>query len=172
MLTLANGGEVGLLEYCIFTYVVAGIWRRISAFIRPDNRKIPSEIHLLLGMLWLHSVDAVINIRAGTISIRDSALGEEKQLIRGPLFVESKHYGLALELNPAVPTRHSGPVMTIDQLAPTNRIEDLTESELSDDVNTAHATGSASYDSDSAEYTSRSPSSDSDADDTSSFSEN
>ena len=155
VLTLINGGEAGLLQYYIFTYAVASIWRRVSAFVRPNNRKIPSKIHLLLSILWLYLVDVVINIRAGTILIRDPALREEKQLIRGPLFVESKHYGLALELNPAIPVRHSSPVITIDQLAPTNRIKDLTESELSDN-NTAQVTGLASYNSDSAKYTSRS----------------
>ena len=87
--------------------------------------------------------------------IRDSALGEEKQLIRGPLFVKSKYYGLALELNPAIPVRHSSPVITIDQLAPTNRIKDLTESELFNN-NTAQVTSLASYNLDLAKYTSRS----------------
>ncbi len=135
VLILVNKGKVGLLEYYIFTYIVTSIWRRISTFIRPNNRKIPSKIHLLLSILQLYLVNVVINIRASTILIRDSVLGEEKQLIRGPLFVELKYYGLVLELSPTILIRYSSPVITIDQLAPTNRIKDLTKSELLDNSN-------------------------------------
>lgn len=65
------------------------VWRELEAFEWPINNDIFRDIQLLLGMPWLHTVDAKIRIRDSIIKIGYSSIGEKIMKIKGPKFVES-----------------------------------------------------------------------------------
>lgn len=73
-----------------------GIWRKVEAFVRPFSNENKYEVHLLLGLPWLHAVGAKIKIEDSIIRIGDSEKGESAVDIRGPKFVESEEHKLVL----------------------------------------------------------------------------
>lgn len=93
---MADGSSARLTHYSIFEIGVCGIWRKIEAFIRPSWESNADEIYLLLGLPWLHSVDARIEIRESKIEIGDKARGKEVKMIQGPKFIESAQHKLVL----------------------------------------------------------------------------
>lgn len=99
-MNVADGTAAELTHYAAFQVGVCGIWRKVEVFIRPYNGKNVDEIHLQLGMPWLHAVNANIRIRDLIIEIGDPARGEKIVLIKGPKFVESAYHKLVL--HPAV----------------------------------------------------------------------
>jgi hypothetical protein len=101
-MNVADGNIAELTHYATFKIGVYGIWRRVEAFVRPCNERNVDDIHLLLGMPWLHSVNAKILIRESVIEIGDPSVGERTVRIQGPQFVECKNHKLVL--HPAVPT--------------------------------------------------------------------
>ncbi|POS84218.1 hypothetical protein EPUL_004465, partial [Erysiphe pulchra] len=89
-MNVANGTSAQLTHYASFELGVLGIWRKVEAFVRPFNNDNGRDIHLLLGMPWLHAVDARTRIRDSIIEIGDSAIGEEIMKIKGPKFIKSE----------------------------------------------------------------------------------
>ncbi|KAI1003136.1 hypothetical protein K3495_g5067 [Podosphaera aphanis] len=57
-----------------------------------------NDLFLLLGLLWLHSVKAVINIPKSQVRIGDKQLGERRTFFQGPTFKFTQHH---LLLEPA-----------------------------------------------------------------------
>ncbi|KAI0996300.1 hypothetical protein K3495_g11879, partial [Podosphaera aphanis] len=95
-MNVADGSSSRLTHYSEFEIGVCGIWRKIEAFVRPSWEKDADEIHLLLGLPWLHSVDAKIEIRDSRIEIGDKSRGESVETIQGPKFIESSQHKLVL----------------------------------------------------------------------------
>ncbi|RKF57444.1 hypothetical protein OnM2_074041 [Erysiphe neolycopersici] len=95
-MNVADGISSRLTHYSEYEIRVCGIWRKIEAFVRPSWEKNADEIHLLLGLPWLHSVDARIEIRDSKFEIGDRARGECVETIQGPKFIESGQYKLVL----------------------------------------------------------------------------
>jgi hypothetical protein len=79
---VADGTSAELTHYAVFEIGVRGIWRKIEAFVRPYGG--PEELHLLLGMPWLHTVDAKFFIRESVIELGDVKRGEQIVKIQGP----------------------------------------------------------------------------------------
>lgn len=83
----ADGGATELSHFVSFRIGVCGIWRRIDAFVRPVVKKGGElDLHLLLGLPWLHEVNASIYIRDSKIIVGDSRLKEQIVEIQGPKF--------------------------------------------------------------------------------------
>ncbi|POS81973.1 hypothetical protein EPUL_006544, partial [Erysiphe pulchra] len=95
-MNVADGTSAELTHYAEFEIGVLGIWRRIEAFVRPFNEKNIHEVHLLLGMPWLHAVDAKIRIRESIIETGDTQRGEKVVKVEGPQFIESELHKLVL----------------------------------------------------------------------------
>lgn len=96
---VANGSITSLSEYTRLSIGVAGLWRTIYCFVIPEEAEeiLPaSEVKLLLGLPWLHSVDAIIGIRDGSIRIGDSVKGEESRLVQGPEMVFCQDHSMLL----------------------------------------------------------------------------
>ncbi|KAI0998848.1 hypothetical protein K3495_g9350 [Podosphaera aphanis] len=71
-------------------------YRQVHAFIRPD-KGMTNDLFLLLGLPWLHSVKAVINISKSQVRIGDKKLGERRTTLQGPTFKFTQHHLLLLE---------------------------------------------------------------------------
>lgn len=76
-MNVADGRSAKLTHCCTLTIGVLGVWRKVDAFVRPYDESNKTEVHLLLGMPWLHSVDAKIHIRASKIELGDVKRGEK-----------------------------------------------------------------------------------------------
>lgn len=93
----ADGGATELSHFVSFRIGVCGIWRRIDAFVRPVVKKGGElDLHLLLGLPWLHEVNANIFIRDSKIILGDSRLKEQIVEIQGPKFAASNSHKLIL----------------------------------------------------------------------------
>ncbi|POS82380.1 hypothetical protein EPUL_006396, partial [Erysiphe pulchra] len=95
-MNVADGTSAELTHYSEFEIGVLGVWRKIEAFVRPFTTSNIDEVHLLLGLPWLHAVDAKIKIRESIIEIGDIQKGENVVNIEGPQFVESESHKLVL----------------------------------------------------------------------------
>ncbi|POS82401.1 hypothetical protein EPUL_005000, partial [Erysiphe pulchra] len=95
-MNVADETSAELTHYAEFEIGVLGVWRRIEAFVRPFNANKIDEIHLLLGMSWLHAVDAKILIRESIIEIGDTQKGKKVVKVEGPQFIESELHELVL----------------------------------------------------------------------------
>jgi hypothetical protein len=96
----ADGQSCQLTHYITCVFTCEGITRTVQAFIRPGSTF--DQFQLLLGLPWLHDVDAHIGIRQGTIEIGDIRRGEKRVKIKGPQFIQStKHNLILLPLSPA-----------------------------------------------------------------------
>ncbi|RKF59009.1 hypothetical protein OnM2_063021 [Erysiphe neolycopersici] len=89
-MNVADGTSSKLSYFSEFEIGVMGIWRKVEAFVRPFSSEYDEEVHLLLGMPWLHAVDAKIRIRDSIIEIGDEAQTEAIVKLQGPKFVESE----------------------------------------------------------------------------------
>ncbi|KAI6247177.1 hypothetical protein HI914_05024 [Erysiphe necator] len=92
----ADGASHRITEWVSFVFVSGGITRHVHAFVRPD-KGMTNDLFLLLGLPWLHSVKAVINIVKSQIRIGDKRLGEKRTTLQGPTFEFTKHHRLLLE---------------------------------------------------------------------------
>ncbi|KAI0991705.1 hypothetical protein K3495_g16482, partial [Podosphaera aphanis] len=54
-MNVADGTSARLTHYAQFEIGVLGIWRKVEAFVRPFSDKNADEVHLLLGLPWLHT---------------------------------------------------------------------------------------------------------------------
>ncbi|KAI1000227.1 hypothetical protein K3495_g7971 [Podosphaera aphanis] len=95
-MNVADGTSAQLTHYAEFEIGVLGIWRKVEAFVRPFHNNNVQDIHLLLGLPWLHAVDAKIQIRDSIIEIGDTNCGDPIMKIKGPKFVQSEQHRLVL----------------------------------------------------------------------------
>ncbi|KAI0991861.1 hypothetical protein K3495_g16326 [Podosphaera aphanis] len=102
----ADGGATELKEFTCFDIGVSGIWRRVYAFIRPQNKKGSSELHLLLGLPWLYEVNAWISVRDSSILIGDEKTDGRQVSLNSPEFVPSSPHNLVLQ--PKAPVAYKG----------------------------------------------------------------
>lgn len=73
----AEGRTTPLSQYVILVVGVQGIWQSTLFFIRPSKASAEPEVNqVLLGLPWLHFVDATLCIRNSSIIIGDKKLGE------------------------------------------------------------------------------------------------
>ncbi|KAI0999003.1 hypothetical protein K3495_g9193 [Podosphaera aphanis] len=104
VMKVADGTSAKLTHYSEFEVGSLGIWRTMRAFVRPFSDSNAMDMHLLLGLPWLHDVDARIRIRDSIIEMGDQASGEKVVRIQGPkLMRDDKH---KLILCPA--SKHGG----------------------------------------------------------------
>ena len=86
-----------LYEAVSIEFGVSGIWRKITCFVAPDStpsHPIGEGFGLLLGIPWLHAINAVMAIRESSILIGDPGLGETVQKISGTKMGFSDHHNL------------------------------------------------------------------------------
>ncbi|KAI1007160.1 hypothetical protein K3495_g1061 [Podosphaera aphanis] len=95
-MNVADGTSAQLTHYATIEIGVLGIWRKVEAFVKPFGKENEQDIHLLLGLPWLHAVDAKIRIRDSIIKIGDSERGETVVKIKGPKFIEGEKHRLVL----------------------------------------------------------------------------
>ncbi|RKF60580.1 hypothetical protein OnM2_049057, partial [Erysiphe neolycopersici] len=95
-MNVADGTSARLTHYSQFEIGVLGVWRQVEAFVRPFSSRDSGEIHLLLGLPWLHTVCAKIWIKESIIEIGDPERGEKVVKIQGPIFMESEKHKLVL----------------------------------------------------------------------------
>ncbi|RKF84194.1 hypothetical protein GcM1_141008 [Golovinomyces cichoracearum] len=95
-MNVADGTSARLTHYSQFEIGVLGRWRKNEAFVRPFSEKDSAEVHLLLGLPWLHTVCAKIWIKELIIEIGDPEIREGFVKIQGPIFVESSEHKLVL----------------------------------------------------------------------------
>ena len=95
-MNVADGTSAKLSHYSEFEIGVLGVWRKVEAFVRPFTSSNEDDVHLLLGMPWLHAVDTKLRIRDSIIEIGDYKKGETVVKIKGPRFVESETQRLVL----------------------------------------------------------------------------
>jgi hypothetical protein len=88
----ADSNSSPLAKYMKFEFGCKGIWRTVYTFISPDSKN--KNRHLLLGLPWLHSVRAVLDILISTIQIGDPDINKKPILIQGPKFKESISHNL------------------------------------------------------------------------------
>ncbi|KAI0992011.1 hypothetical protein K3495_g16175 [Podosphaera aphanis] len=95
-MNVADGTSARLTHYSQFEIGVLGIWRTVEAFVRPFSDKNADEVHLLLGLPWLHTVCAKIWVKESIIEVGDPERGERVVKIQGPMFVEGDAHKLVL----------------------------------------------------------------------------
>ncbi|RKF83139.1 hypothetical protein GcM3_016021 [Golovinomyces cichoracearum] len=91
-----DGTSHQITEWVSFVFITGGVQRQICAFVRPE--RCPTlDLFLLLGLPWLHSVKAVIEICRSQIKIGDKSLGEICTILQGPTFEFAKAHRLFLQ---------------------------------------------------------------------------
>ncbi|POS81976.1 hypothetical protein EPUL_005906, partial [Erysiphe pulchra] len=92
----ADGTSHRITEWVSFVFVTGGIQRQICAFVRPE-RGPTLDLFLLLGLPWLHSVKAMIDICRSQIKIGDKNLGEICTVLQGPTFEFAQNHRILLQ---------------------------------------------------------------------------
>ncbi|POS81673.1 hypothetical protein EPUL_006018, partial [Erysiphe pulchra] len=95
-MNVANGTSSPLKYFTSFRINVLGISRDVEAFVRPWNAQNEEELHLLLGLPWLHDANAKIYIRDSIIEIGDPDRSENVLQVKGPEFTQSSQNKLIL----------------------------------------------------------------------------
>ncbi|KAI0996884.1 hypothetical protein K3495_g11298 [Podosphaera aphanis] len=131
----ADGGVSELSHFVSFKIGVFGIWRKIDAFIRPTQRKNNElDLNLLLGLPWLHAVNARIYIRESRITIEDPGINEQVLAIQGPTFFQSNTHKLILYPKTAEASNFPLP----EHVIPHESVQSSdTDSEASDDTDSS-----------------------------------
>ncbi|RKF80392.1 hypothetical protein GcM1_193012 [Golovinomyces cichoracearum] len=70
--------------------------RKVEVFVRPFLSENIDDVHLILGIPWLHEVNAIIRIKRSIIEIGDPERGERVIKLQGPEFITSEHHKLVL----------------------------------------------------------------------------
>lgn len=87
----ADHKKTDLHFYTEFEVQVENIVRKIKCFVGSESYDILGNIvdqyRLLLGLPWLYSVNAIINIRSSSILIGDTSIGEAVVQVTGPELV-------------------------------------------------------------------------------------
>ncbi|SMR65000.1 unnamed protein product [Zymoseptoria tritici ST99CH_3D1] len=81
-MSTANGGLTPLKHFVIFNLNVEGMSREVWAFACPTER---SNLSLLLGVPFLHDINAVITVKTNTIQIGDKSRNEPVIHLQQPL---------------------------------------------------------------------------------------
>ncbi|KAI0996638.1 hypothetical protein K3495_g11544 [Podosphaera aphanis] len=93
----ADGNSTPLLEFVKCTVGIGGVWRTIYAFKRPEILGKTDPTHLLLGLPWLFSVDARINIWQFTLEIGDTTKARERRVcVQTPVWEPQEQQKLIL----------------------------------------------------------------------------
>ncbi|KAI1000793.1 hypothetical protein K3495_g7404 [Podosphaera aphanis] len=93
----ADGNSTPLPEFVKCTVGIGGVWRTIYAFKRPEIPGKTDPSHLLLGLPWLFSVDARINIRQFTLEIGDTTKARERRVyVQTPVWEPQEQQKLIL----------------------------------------------------------------------------
>ncbi|RKF84333.1 hypothetical protein GcM1_113001 [Golovinomyces cichoracearum] len=66
-----DGSITPLNDFAVLVVGVGHIFWKIYAFIRLEIPGQPDSMNLLLGLPWLHSVNAILEIRDFTITVGD-----------------------------------------------------------------------------------------------------
>lgn len=99
MMQTADGNLTTLRTFAVFKIGVAGIWRTVHAYIRLKPRSGTDTISLILGLPWLYSVKATINIFENCIAIGDPVnhpKDGKRQIIKCAVWKSSSHQQLML----------------------------------------------------------------------------
>ncbi|RKF84037.1 hypothetical protein GcM1_147002 [Golovinomyces cichoracearum] len=99
MMQTADGNLTTLQTFAIFKFGVAGIWRTVHTYIRPNPKPGKDTFSLLLGLSCLFSVKATINIYENCIAIGDPVScpkDRKRQIIRFAAWESSPHQQLML----------------------------------------------------------------------------
>ena len=105
MMQTADGNLTTLRTFAVFKLGVAGIWRTVHAYIRLKPRSGTDSISLILGLPWLYSVKATINIFENCIAIGDPVNNPKdgkRQIIRCAIWKSSPNQQLMLVPSPEV----------------------------------------------------------------------
>ncbi|KAI6244675.1 hypothetical protein HI914_07498 [Erysiphe necator] len=86
----------------------------------------------MLGLPWLHIVNAVIDVKNSSITISDEGIGEERVIIETPRFTTSKYHTLTLY---STDSKYKKQIETVEKKLEL-RSENMTNDHL-DTVNTA-----------------------------------
>ncbi|KAI0997730.1 hypothetical protein K3495_g10460 [Podosphaera aphanis] len=95
-MNVADGTSARLTHCSRFEIGVLGIWRTVEAFVRPFSERNANEVHILLGLPWLHTVCAKIWVKESIIEIDDPERGEKIVKIQGPILIEGDEHKLVL----------------------------------------------------------------------------
>ncbi|RKF65889.1 hypothetical protein OnM2_001003 [Erysiphe neolycopersici] len=93
-MNVANETSAKLSYFSEFEVGVMRIWRKIEAFVGQFSTENDDEVYLLLGMPWLHAVDAKIKIRDSIIKIGDKGYAVAIIKLQYPKFVDSETHKL------------------------------------------------------------------------------
>ncbi|RKF72882.1 hypothetical protein GcM3_096023 [Golovinomyces cichoracearum] len=89
-----QGSDTNVIANCI-QIGEGGIWRMIDAFVRSHNDHGHNQA-IMLGLPWLHIVNAVIDVKNSSITVGDEGIGEKRIIIDTPRFTTSKYHTLTL----------------------------------------------------------------------------
>ena len=103
----ADHRETLLETWVLFDYCVEGLWRSVPCFVSPPTPGIEDVPRLLLGLPWLHDINAVISVRNSSIQIGDPAIGEQVRLITGPELVYHRDHGLLMYPKAFIPAEEA-----------------------------------------------------------------
>ncbi|KAI6250510.1 hypothetical protein HI914_01438 [Erysiphe necator] len=92
----ADGASHKIMEWVSFIFGSGGVSREVHAFVQPD-KGITNDLFLLLGLPWLHSVKAVIDIQKSQIELGDRKYGKKRTILQGPTFEFTKYHCLLLQ---------------------------------------------------------------------------
>lgn len=57
-MNVVDGRSAKLTHCCTLMIRVLGVWRSAEAFVKPFDKGNEKDVHLFLGLIWLHNVDA------------------------------------------------------------------------------------------------------------------
>ena len=103
----ADHRETLLETWVLFDYCVEGLWRSVPCFVSPPTPAIEDVRRLLLGLPWLHDINAVISVRNSSIQIGDPAIGEHVRFITGPELVYHRDHGLLMYPKAFIPAEEA-----------------------------------------------------------------
>ena len=122
----ADHRETLLETWVLFDYCVEGLWRSVPCFVSPPTPGVEDVPRLLLGLPWLHDINAVISVRNSSIQIGDPAIGEQVRFITGPELVYHRDHSLLMYPKAFIPAEE-----TFQRVTELEQDEDESESEES-----------------------------------------
>lgn len=142
-------GVMHRLEHFVSLEIgIKGIWRKLDAFVRPASGTNDTELSLLLGLPWMHAVDAKLNICKSILTIGGNIKEEKPVTIQGPLFEPQPSSHLNLVLHPKIKSKRS-----LDNLTVHFRRSDSTADEVYSDISTTDDEGATDSESEESNAT-------------------
>lgn len=105
MIQTADGNFTTLRTFAVFILSVSGICRMVYAYIRLKPRSVVDAKSLILGLSWLYSVKATINMCENYISTGDpvnKSKDVKRQIVKCAIWKDSLHQKPMLALAPEV----------------------------------------------------------------------